>query len=169
MHTEHFSEPELPQGDESRCFVIRPNASMSPKSALIVFLSMLVLSAVMVIRFLLMGAWVIVPYTVLEVAVLGVVLLLLVRDNQKIETIVYTKHELKVIKMNNRRRREWTFQPCWARVLLQPGAHAWYPDRLLIRSHGKSLEIGKCLTGSEKSSLAKTLRALMPSADWTDR
>jgi len=164
IETKADSNPLSQQNDESRCFVIRPNASMSPMSALVVFCGIAVLSAVVLIRCVLVGAWMVAPFTVLEVAFLGGVFWKVLRQNQFTETILCTRHELKVVQKSSRRLKEWAFQPYWSRVVLQPGEHAWYPDRLLIRSHGQSLEIGVCLTGSEKTSLAKALGELLPPA-----
>ncbi|MEE9322272.1 MAG: DUF2244 domain-containing protein [Granulosicoccus sp.] len=145
--------------------MIRPNASMSPKSALIVFLGFVFLSGAILVRCVLLGAWVVIPFTLIEVVFLGSVFWWVLRSNQFTETILYNKHELKVIRKTHRRLNEWAFQPCWSQVVLQPGDHAWYPDRLLIRSHGQTLEIGMCLTVPEKTSLAKTLRVLLPSGN----
>lgn len=137
---------------------------MSPGCALVVFCGIVVLSAAVVTRFVLLGAWLVVPFTLLEVAFLGGVFWRVLRQNQFTETILCTRHELKVIQKSSNRLKEWAFHPCWSRVVLQPGGHAWYPDRLLIRSHGQSLEIGMCLTVSEKTSLAEALGELLPPA-----
>ena len=55
----------------------------------------------------------------------------------------------------------------WAQVGLQKGAVRGYPSRLLIRSHGKSVEVGLHLAENERRLLARELRYCLSAA--TDR
>lgn len=151
-----------PNSKEERRFVIRPNASMTTQCAWIVFVGLVVLSVAVMTRFVLLGAWMVVPFTLAEVAFVGYIFWMVLRSNKCVETIVLNEDELKVIRESHKECKEWIFQPYWARVLLQSRRHAWYPDQLLIQSHGESLEIGKCLTDSERTSLAKVLGDLIP-------
>ena len=151
-----------PKYKGEQCFVIRPNASMSTTCAWVVFLGVFILSIAVMTRFVLIGAWMVVPFTLAEVAFVAYILWMVLRSNKCVETIILNEEELKVIRESHNERKEWIFQPYWARVLLQSGRHAWYPDQLLIQSHGESLEIGMCLTGSERTSLAKVLSDLIP-------
>lgn len=50
------------------------------------------------------------------------------------------------------------FQRQWARVILQRSRNGWYPSRLLIRSHGRQVEIGEFLNEQERQGLAWELR-----------
>jgi len=47
------------------------------------------------------------------------------------------------------------FQHYWTRLVLEHPRQRWYPSRLLIRSHGKQIEIGKFLNEQECQGLAK--------------
>lgn len=148
--------------NEEQCFVIRPNASMSTGCAWVVFVGIVILSVAVMARFVLLGAWMVVPFTLVEVAFLGYILRMVLRSNECVETIILNEEELKVIRESHKERKEWIFQPYWTKIFLRSGRHAWYPDQLLIQCHGKSLEIGTCLTGSERTSLAKVLGDLIP-------
>lgn len=148
---------------EERCFVVRPNASLSRQGALALFLGLVFLSTLVALRFVLLGAWLVVPFTVLELALIGAILWLVLRRNQCTEMIVMRGGELRVIRQQGMQRREWTFQPYWVRIMLLSGRHPWYPGRLIIRSHGQSVEVGACLTEPERESLAKALRKFLPS------
>ena len=50
------------------------------------------------------------------------------------------------------------FQRTWAKVVLERSWNSWYPSRLLIRSHGRQLEIGQFLNEQERQGLALELR-----------
>lgn len=156
------SKSQEKQGLGEQCFVIRPNASMSTKCAWVVFSIIVVLSIAVMARFVLLGAWMVVPFTLAEVAFIGGILWLVIRSNQCVETIFYKEDELRIVQQDSQQCKEWTFQPYWVQVFLQSGRHPWYPDRLLIQSHGQSLEIGACLTASERTSLAEALSELLP-------
>lgn len=40
---------------------------------------------------------------------------------------------------------------------LQRHATGWYPSRLTIRSHGREVEVGRCLNEEERERLARDL------------
>jgi uncharacterized membrane protein len=56
------------------------------------------------------------------------------------------------------------FHPYWAQVQLQPGNWRGAPSRLLVRSHGREVEIGAFLNDAERRDLAARLDALRAQA-----
>jgi uncharacterized membrane protein len=56
------------------------------------------------------------------------------------------------------------FHPYWARLSLQPGNWRGAPRRLLVRSHGREIEIGAFLNDEERSALADRLSGLLAQA-----
>jgi len=46
----------------------------------------------------------------------------------------------------------------WAQVVLERPWNDWYPCRLLIRSHGRQIEIGRFLNEAERQGLARGLQ-----------
>ena len=53
------------------------------------------------------------------------------------------------------------FHPYWAQLRLQPGRWRGWPSRLLLRSHGRSAEIGAFLNDAERAELAQRLSMLL--------
>ena len=53
------------------------------------------------------------------------------------------------------------FHPYWARLSLQPGRWRGAPSRLLVRSHGREVEIGAFLNDEERRDLARRLSGLL--------
>ena len=56
------------------------------------------------------------------------------------------------------------FHPYWVRLSLQPGNWRGAPERLLVRSHGREVEIGAFLNDEERSVLADRLSGLLAQA-----
>ena len=56
------------------------------------------------------------------------------------------------------------FHPYWARLQLQPGRRFGWPHRLVLRSHGREVEIGRFLNEAERAVLARQLSELLAQA-----
>ena len=54
-------------------------------------------------------------------------------------------------------RERWVMGRTWARVVLKVCPRQWYPSRLLIRAHGRTVEIGRFLVEEEREKLARDL------------
>ena len=55
-------------------------------------------------------------------------------------------------------RERWEMQRAWAQIRLLPPRIRWYPTRLVLRSHGKEVELGGFLNEAERCQLADELR-----------
>lgn len=149
-----------PAGSDCR-WIIRPNRSLSMRGALLFLCGIGLLTLVIGVRYAMLGAWLILPLQGLEMILLVTVMVMLMRSQDRSETIRVRGDEVQVVKRDRKQLREWTFSRYWARVILQPGAIEWYPSRLLIRSHGRELEIGSCLVETERQQLAKDLKQVL--------
>ena len=56
------------------------------------------------------------------------------------------------------------FHPYWVRAELRPGRHFGWASRLLLRSHGREVEVGKFLNEAERAVLARQLDELLAQA-----
>ena len=56
------------------------------------------------------------------------------------------------------------FHPYWTRVRLEQGRHRGWPERLLIGSHGREIEIGAFLNDDERRDLARRMTDLVRDA-----
>ena len=140
-------------------FIIRPNRSLGSKGKMIFFLAVCAGSIGIAIRFWLLGAWVVMPVVLLEMIVLGTAFYMVERDSRDIETIDLTDDDLlKVTRAVKSVVDEWRFQPYWVQVVLRSDRIKWYPTHLSLRSHGKSVEIGACLTDEEREELSASLK-----------
>lgn len=76
------------------------------------------------------------------------------------EVVVVGPSRLEIVRMG-RSAPVAQFHPYWARVALQPGNWRGAPSRLLVRSHGREVEIGAFLSEAERADLASRLTALL--------
>ena len=139
-------------------FIVRPNCSLSGHGMTVLFLGVSAVAVAVAVRFFLMGAWVVLPITLLEVIGLGTAFYLVNRRSRYCETIDVDQDALFVIRRDWRSQHEWRLQPYWVQVILKLDPKNWYPSRLYLRSHGQSIEIGNCLTNGERARLSEGLR-----------
>lgn len=140
-------------------FIIRPNNSLGRTGKLIFFVLVCLVSIGIAIRFWLLGAWIILPVVLLEMAILGLAFYLVDKDSRDIETIDLSNELLRVTRNVKSVVSEWRFQPYWVQVVLRSDRIGWYPSHLSLRSHGKSVEVGACLTDEERLELSQSLKA----------
>jgi uncharacterized membrane protein len=107
------------------------------------------------------GFWVPLPFAGAEVLALGAALLWVRREMRISEEIALSEGELRVWHLSRFGSREAKFHPAWVRIELRDGPYRWYPRRLMIRSHGRELEIGAFLAEPERNALAIQLRELL--------
>lgn len=146
--------------DQCRIFEVRPNRSLSREGMLVFFLAVAVFSLLVALRCILLGAWLVLPFTVLELVVLGCCLYLFDRSSRYSETIRISPDSILFIARRGVKvLQECRFQTYWARVALQLDQHSWYPGKLLLQSHGRSIEIGACLTEDDRKAFAASIKA----------
>ena len=139
-------------------FIIRPNATFNARTWPWLFglLSFICLSVA--IRFAILGYWVILPFAILDMVAVGLVLYFLMRHHSYVEKVQIKENDLVIRHVQKNNRLSWCFSLHWVSVNLQKSKHRWYPRRLLVGSKGEWVEIGQCLTDSEREALAVALK-----------
>jgi uncharacterized membrane protein len=112
------------------------------------------------ILFWIAGAWPVVGFLGLDVLLIYVAFRLSYRDARRYETLKLTASALSVERfVRGRRVLAEDLQPYWLNVLVEEERSG--QNRLILRSHGRSLEVGAFLSPPEKSELADSLRAAL--------
>ncbi len=142
-------------------FLIRPNCSLSWRGVVRLYIVMVAVSFSIAIAFALKGAWLILPFAGLEMLVLGAALYVVVRRGSRWQTVSIEGDQVEVVEHDSTNARQQVFQRAWAQVKLEQARIRGYPSRLIIRSHGRAVEIGGYLTDTEKEHLALELRQAM--------
>lgn len=122
------------------------------------FVVVVVLTLIVTGRFVLLGAWLVLPFALLEIGVLGVSLYLFERASRYSETIQIASDSILITTRSGVEiLREYHLQPYWVNIALQRDPRNWYPSKLLLRSPGKCIEIGACLTNADRKTLANIM------------
>jgi len=124
----------------------------------VVFSGISLVSLVIALGFLAQGYWMILPFAGLELALLGTALYLTAWDGALREVISIRGGEVAVQKGYRQPEYTQVFPRGWVRVELTRPSRRGHPTRLVLRSHGKEVEVGGCLNESERCRLAEDLR-----------
>jgi uncharacterized membrane protein len=152
------------QGKATR-IVLRGNVSLSVRAAFCIFLGLAFSTTFIGFLFAIGGAWPVIPFLGLELIAVGVVFYHMCRRARDCEVLAFEDDRLQIIKLCGKSERRHEFQRYWARVALDPVRDGWYPPRLLIRSHGREVEIGASLNEDQRTELARRLRRVLGPSD----
>jgi hypothetical protein len=137
--------------------LIVPHRSLSQRGAFLLIGLITALTALVILRFWILGAWPVVLFSVLEVPLVVALLTLNMRRARASELILLNMSDLTVIRTDARGRRTRTSIPAdWLNVTYsQPNA------RLLLHNRGREEEIGHFLHEPDKQSLHDALAAAL--------
>jgi uncharacterized membrane protein len=135
--------------------VCRRNASLCPSGRRRFFLSILLVSVGIATGWAMNGAWYVLPFAGLEMAILYVALKVLSLRGEDHETITIEGDRVVVERKRRGRTARYEFSRHWARVVL---SRAGGKSALCVRSHGREVEIGEFLTDDQRKAVADDLR-----------
>jgi uncharacterized membrane protein len=138
-------------------FVVRPNSSLAWPQVKGFFMATCVLSLGIGAIFCLVGLWVVMLFSGLEMLALGATLYYCACCAGRREVITIRNGGVEVAKGRHRMEQQWTFQRCWTQVRLEASWHGWYASRLKLASHGREVEVGGYLNEEERRDLARRL------------
>jgi len=131
------------------------NCSLSPRQVARAYACLCGASAAIAIAFLLHGIWIILAFTLSELALVGLALLVHARHALDHERIALSDRCLLVESVHAGRQAQAHLDPLWTRVLEPDGA-----ARTMIRleSHGVAVDIGRFVTEARRRQVARELR-----------
>ena len=137
--------------------VYHPHRSLSPLGFLAVMAAIAVAGCATGVAFLLAGAWPVMGFMGLDIALVWYAFRVNYRRARGWERVRLTDGTLTVERAGPKGEvAKFRFQPYWLRVEMddppKPGS------RLTLRSHGRAVEIGTFLGSEERLALARTLR-----------
>jgi uncharacterized membrane protein len=155
-----MSDPLAPPAAPQPVFldaVLAPHRSLPPKGFVAVMAVFGGISFIAGTIFVLRGAWPVMGFFGLDVALVYLAFRINYRSARRQERIRLAEDALTVERIDVRGgRRSWRFQPYWLRVTLEEKADE--SNRLVISSHGRSLVLGSFLGAGERRSFAARLQ-----------
>ncbi|MFT5540643.1 MAG: putative membrane protein [Alphaproteobacteria bacterium] len=139
--------------------VITPNRSLSPRGFTILMALIGVIGFICGAAFMVAGAWPVMGFFGIDVALIYWAFKLNYRSARAIEHIKLTRKELTIRRLDHRGRGiEIAIQPFWLKVEIIGGEEA---EEIRLRSHGETHTVGAFLTPPERVAFAEALTAAL--------
>jgi len=157
---------DAPPTDDAPILAVRltPHRSLDPAAVRVLMAATFVVSALFSLPFYLIGAWPIVGFLGLDVALLYLAFRANFNAARAYEDFRLTYFELLFARASARgARREWRFNPAWVR--LERIDHQEFGAlRLSLLSRGRRWEVAKFLGPDQKGEFAATLAEALAEA-----
>ncbi len=113
--------------------------------------------------FFMLGAWPVIGFMGLDVALIYVAFKLNFRALSRYETVDLTEDALTITRVTpSGKSQSWSFNPYWVRLRLEP--RLGRSSELSLASHGKRLVFASFLTDAEREDFASALSSALTSA-----
>jgi uncharacterized membrane protein len=137
--------------------LVVPHRSLSRRGMLILSAGLALCSAGIAVRFWFLGAWPVIAFSGVEVALATLLLSINFRHARARELIRLSSAEITVVQTDHRgRRRSFSLPSAWLQIRLETTGNR--DSRLLLRSHGRGREVAAFLHAPAKLSLFEALR-----------
>jgi uncharacterized membrane protein len=135
-------------------WVFKKNCSFTPKQVGLFYLAQSSLSLIVAGFFLSQGVWLVLPFTILELVVLGIALLIYARHATDYECITLNTGELVIETSSAGSVKKQVFNPTWVRLerLLSPR------KLIALVYQGQNVEIGQFMHVSLRNEFLQELR-----------
>jgi uncharacterized membrane protein len=136
-------------------WLMKRNCSVSPRQFVAFYVSLAAFSLVIAALLLWRGAWLVLPFTGVELLAVGVAFTIYARHAVDYERIRLFPHRLLIERMSAEQLTQIEFNPRWVRV--EPGASPRDPIRLVSR--GQTVVVGQHLAQYRRAQFVHELRA----------
>jgi uncharacterized membrane protein len=139
-------------------WLMRRNCSFTPKQVGIFYLSMVCFSGLITSYFWWIGAWMVLPFTLIELSVLGIALLIYARHARDYEKITLENSEL-TIELNLGYKKSLTqWNAPWVRVKDPESLYDRKKDLVILESGAQTISVGQFILAEKRHDLAKEIR-----------
>lgn len=147
------SIPESPQKN----WLMKRNCSLSPRQVGWFYLSIVILSFTIASFFAWQGAWLVLPFSGLEVAILGWALLYYARHASDYEHVWLEDDALVIEQVSASQRVRHVLNPQWVRVELGEPRNEPLRELVALHSGGRVVQVGRFLDSAGRRRLANEL------------
>ena len=132
----------------------RRNNSLSSSGRLLAFGFIALVSLGIAIAFACLGAWLILPFSGVELLVLGWAFRMIERHASDYERLTIRGDIVEIEVAEIGRVQRYQFNRWWARIVCE-----YDGSRLALRSHGTQIEFGRHLTRLQRRTIAGALKS----------
>jgi len=143
--------------------VLTPHRSLGPKGFMVLMAAVCLVSFGTGLFFYLLGAWPVIGFMGLDVALIYAAFRLNFRALRRYETVDLTHDALTVTRVApSGQSQSWSFNPYWVRLSVKP--RIGRSSELSIASHGQRLVFASFLTDEEREDFATALSSALAAA-----
>jgi len=159
-----MTEPNLiPQEPARFSAVLTPHRSLGPKGFMVLMAAVCAISFGTGLLFYMIGAWPVLGFMGLDVALIYIAFKLNFRALRLHETVDLTQQALTVTRVDpSGKAQSWNFNPYWVRLNLKP--RRGRSTELSLASHGNRLVFASFLTDPEREDFALALSSALSAA-----
>lgn len=144
---------------ETHC-ITKPNASASIEGVLKLLIGIVLLSGLIALGFLHIGAWMVFPFAGLELVILILAFLMVLRHRGDYEKITFVEDQLEIEQSVLGKISHVRFQCYWTRVMLREDDSG--RTSLWIGSHNQEVEFGRdTMDSAQREQVASHLKRLL--------
>jgi uncharacterized membrane protein len=137
--------------------IARRNNSLSATGRALVLGSLVTISFAISLAFAYFGAWLVLPFAGLEMAVLWLAFRHAQLHAADFESLAIKGDQVLVERWDRGKLSRWELNRYWAQVVVEKGAVPGH-SVLALRSHGRQVEFGQHLTEEQRLAVAQTLK-----------
>jgi uncharacterized membrane protein len=153
----------VPQEPRYFSAILTPHRSLGPKGFMVLMTAVCAISFGTGLLFYMIGAWPVVGFMGLDVALIYIAFKLNFRALRLYETVELTQEALTVTRVEpSGKAQSWDFNPYWVRLRLEQ--RRGRSTELSLASHGKRLVFASFLTDSEREDFALALSSALSAA-----
>lgn len=138
--------------------VLRPNQSFSWRANLWLIFSLFGIAVTSGFFFLLQRYWLILPFTLTEVAIVAGCLYYCVRQTHRQEVLRLCPETVVLERGINQVQESKRFERYFTRFAVSPPKHRGHLQTVALRCRGEETEIGSFLSPADKAELIDTLK-----------
>ena len=139
--------------------IARKNCALSPRQLGRVYVAIASLSLLIGVVCAVIGAWVVLPWTLVEISAVGAAFLWWGRHANDRECIFVSRESVVVSVHFATRVVRHEFNPQWVQLIAEPVRLPGASVRLILRASGQEVEVGRHLDQAGRDRLARELRA----------
>jgi uncharacterized membrane protein len=154
----HDALPPLPVGFDY-CVVARAHDSLPRHQRWALFGALAGVSLSIAVAFALAGAWPVLPYSAVEIGMVGLAFWLVERRAEDWERLSVAGDRVLIERQLRGRRDRREFNRCWLRVEFDPGGFG-RRARVTLHSAGNAVDFGGAMSVAEMHVMARELRRI---------
>lgn len=135
-------------------WMLSRNCALTPRQVGVFYLSLVTASMAIATFFLLKGAWMILPFSVVEMSALGIALLIYARHAVDCERVSLRRDALEIESIDGSTRRLIRLDPRAARVEMETRPRG----ALTVVARGERVALGRFVCERERRRFARELR-----------